>query len=243
MSKKEKNLLTFDLCHLTSAAQPLVIASHNKGKVVEIGELIAPLGIRVISATEANVDEPEETGDSFAANASLKSEYSSLKTGLVALADDSGLVVPAIGGAPGIYSARWAGPGKDFTMAFDRIQKELGDCPKAAYFVCMLALTIPKSPPLLGGRLGGGHSLEELSPKSPHSGPPPNGEGVTYLFEGRIDGTLTFPQRGEKGFGYDPIFIPDGHTETFAELDPHYKNTISHRAQAFSKFLAFLKDK
>ena len=195
----------------------LVIASHNKGKVQEIGELIAPLGIQVISATEANVDEPEETGDSFAANASLKSEYSSLKTGLVALADDSGLVVPAIGGAPGIYSARWAGPGKDFTMAFERIQKELGDLPKAAYFVCMLALTIPAS---FSKELAG-----------------------THLFEGRIHGTLTFPPRGEKGFGYDPIFIPEGHTETFAELDPHYKNTISHRAQAFSKFLAFLKDK
>jgi len=188
---------------------PLVIASHNAGKVVEIGKLIAPLGIKVISATDANVDEPEETGDSFAENAALKSEYSSQLTRFPALADDSGLVVPAIGGAPGIYSARWAGPNKNFTVAFDRIQKELGDKSAHAYFVCMLALTIP-------------------------------GSG-THLFEGRINGTLTFPPRGEKGFGYDPIFIPDGYDTTFAEFDPALKNRISHRAQAFAKFLDFLK--
>ena len=193
--------------HLT--AQPLVIASHNTGKVREIGELIAPLGIKVISATEAKVDEPEETGDSFAENAALKSEYSSVATGLPALSDDSGLVIPAIGGAPGIYSARWAGPDKDFNIAFNRIQKELGDKPGEAYFICVLALSIPGQP--------------------------------VELFEGRINGTLTFPPRGDKGFGYDPIFIPDGYDDTFAELDPNLKNTISHRAQAFDKFVSFLK--
>ena len=195
---------------------PLVIASHNKGKVREIGELISNLGIRVISASEANVDEPEETGDSFVENATLKSEYSAQITKLSALSDDSGLVVPAIGGAPGIYSARWAGPDKNFTMAFARIQKELGDLPDNAYFVCVLSLSIPAS-----------FSSEWAG---------------NYVFEGRIDGTLTFPPRGEKGFGYDPIFIPNGHTETFAELPPDYKNSISHRAQAFAKFLDFLKD-
>ena len=191
------------------AAQPLVIASHNAGKVREIGALIAPLGIRVISAAEASVDEPEETGDSFAANATLKSEYSARRTGLSALSDDSGLVIPALGGAPGIYSARWAGPDKNFTAAFDRIRKELGDKPADAYFICALALTIPA--------MG------------------------THIFEGRIDGTLTFPPRGEKGFGYDPIFIPEGFRETFAEIDPAVKNALSHRARAFAKFLAYLK--
>ncbi len=119
---------------------PLVIASHNAGKVKEIGALTAPLGIKVISASEANVDEPEETGDSFAENATLKSESSGVMTGKPALSDDSGLVVPAIGGAPGIYSARWAGPNKDFTMAFERIRKELADLPADAYFICVLAL-------------------------------------------------------------------------------------------------------
>ena len=195
---------------------PLVIASHNKGKVKEIGELISKLNIRVISATEANIDEPEETGDSFAENATLKSEYSAQKTGLPALSDDSGLVVPAIGGAPGIYSARWAGPDKNFTMAFDRIQKELDDLPPHAYFVCVLSLSIPTT---FSKELAGNH-----------------------IFEGRIDGSLVFPPKGDKGFGYDPIFIPEGHSETFAQLEPEYKNSISHRSRAFSKFLQFLRE-
>lgn len=188
--------------------QPLVIASHNKGKVLEIGELVVPLGIKVMSATQANISEPEETGDSFAANAALKAEHAAAHAKLPALADDSGLVVPAIGGAPGIYSARWAGPDKDFNIAFERIRKELGDKPANAYFVCALALWLPDS-------------------------------GV-HLFEGRIDGMLTFPPRGTKGFGYDPIFIPEGYTQTFAEIDPVEKNHISHRAHAFEKLLSFL---
>lgn len=192
------------------SGKPLVIASHNMGKVKEIGELIAPLGIRAISAGEANVIEPEETGDSFAENATLKSEHSLLSTGLPALADDSGLVVPAIGGAPGIYSARWAGPNKDFNVAFNRIRHELGEKPTDAYFICVLALSVP-----------GKH---------------------TEIFEGRIDGTLTFPPRGSKGFGYDPIFIPKGYDITFAEFDPALKNSISHRARAFAQFLDFLKE-
>jgi XTP/dITP diphosphohydrolase len=190
--------------------KPLVIASHNKGKVAEIGELIAPLGIRVISAAEANIPEPEETGDTFIANAELKSRHAQEATGHAALADDSGLVIPALGGAPGIYSARWAGPDKNFTAAFQRIQTELGTKPADAYFICVLALTLAN--------------------------------GQTHHFEGRIDGTLTFPPRGEKGFGYDPIFIPKGDTRTFAEIDPHTKNAMSHRAKAFEKFLTYLKD-
>ncbi len=194
---------------------PLVIASHNEGKVKEINALIAPLGIKAISAATAGVDEPEETGDTFAANAALKSEYSANHTKLPALSDDSGLVVPAIGGGPGIYSARWAGPGKDFSVAFERIQNELGDKPADAHFICVLALSIPHS---LSRALAG-----------------------TYIFEGRIDGKLTFPPRGDKGFGYDPIFIPENHDITFAEIDPATKNSMSHRARAFNKFLDFLK--
>lgn len=195
-------------------SQALVIASHNEGKVREIGELIAPLGIKVISAAQANITEPEETGDTFAENAALKAVHSSQSSGLPALADDSGLVIPAIDGAPGIYSARWAGPGKDFNVAFERIKKELalqapGLLTVNAYFISVLALSIP------------GKNIE--------------------LFEGRIDGILTFPPRGDKGFGYDPIFIPEGYEQTFAEIAPEIKNRISHRAKAFEKFLAYLK--
>lgn len=187
----------------------IIIASHNEGKVREIGELIAPLGIRAISATEAKISEPEETGTTFAENAALKAEHASQGSGMPSLADDSGLVVPGIGGQPGIYSARWAGPKKDFSVAFDRIKKELGDKPADAYFICLLALSIPGKD--------------------------------TELFEGRVDGMLTFPPRGDKGFGYDPIFIPNGYSITFGEFDPAEKNRISHRAQAFEKFLKQLK--
>lgn len=188
----------------------LVIASHNKGKVAEIGELLSPLSIQAISATEAGIDEPEETGSTFAENAALKADYSCTRSGLPALADDSGLVIPALSGAPGIYSARWAGPNKDFSIAFARIEKELGAQKNVpAYFNCTLALAIPEKP--------------------------------TQTFEGRIDGTLIFPPRGDKGFGYDPIFIPAGYTQTFAEIDPVEKNRISHRARAFASFLEYLK--
>ncbi|MDE3059612.1 MAG: RdgB/HAM1 family non-canonical purine NTP pyrophosphatase [Pseudomonadota bacterium] len=192
------------------AGQTLVIASHNAGKVEEIGEMLAPLSIRAISATEAEVAEPEETGSSFAENASLKSEHAAQASGLISLADDSGLVVPAIGGAPGIYSARWAGPGKDFSVAFKRIRTELGAKSPDAYFICTLALSVPGKD--------------------------------TQVFEGRIDGRLTFPPRGNKGFGYDPIFIPHGYDITFGEMDPMEKNRISHRARAFAEFLKSLKE-
>lgn len=187
----------------------LLIASHNEGKVLEIRALLAPFSIKIISAKEANVPEPEETGATFAENAALKAEHACAACGLPALADDSGLAVPAIGGAPGIYSARWAGEKKDFTVAFERIKSELDDKDAAAYFVCALALAMPK--------------------------------GKTEIFEGRIDGRLTFPPRGDKGFGYDPIFIPGGYAITFGEMDPEKKNAISHRALAFEKFQRFLK--
>ncbi len=188
----------------------IVIASHNKGKVREIGELLAPLGMRVVSAGEMNVDEPEETGSTFAENAILKAENTAAKTGLPALADDSGLAIPALGGAPGIYSARWAGADKDFASAFARIQKELPTANgAAAYFICSLCLVIPGAKP--------------------------------QIFEGRIDGTLTFPPRGEHGFGYDPIFIPEGYDITFAQMDAAKKHSMSHRARAFEKFVKYLE--
>ena len=193
--------------------EKLVIASHNEGKVAEFRELLAPLAIHVISAREASIVEPEETGETFSDNARLKSMHAASSARLPALADDSGLVVPAIGGQPGIYSARWAGPNKDFTVAFARIEQELaqqGLTTAPAYFICALSLSFP--------------------------------EGDTHIFEGRIDGMLTFPPRGEHGFGYDPIFIPDGENRTFAQIDAATKNSISHRARAFAKFMGFLKN-
>jgi len=193
----------------------IVIASHNKGKVREIGELLAPLGLSVVSASEMGVDEPEETGLTFSENAILKAVNTANKTGLPALADDSGLCVEDLDGAPGIYSARWAGENKDFTVAFARIQKELSNKnissanPKA-YFICSLCLAVPDTD--------------------------------TQIFEGRIDGVLTFPPRGEHGFGYDPIFIPDGYDMTFAEMNSKEKYAISHRARAFKKLLEYLEN-
>lgn len=190
----------------------LVIGSHNDGKLREIEALLAPLGITVRSAKALAISEPEETGASFAANADLKARHCTAACGLPCLSDDSGLVIPAIGGQPGIYSARWAGEAKDFSVAFTRIQNELNAARvplnSAAYFVCVLSLAMP--------------------------------DGSCTHFEGRIHGTLTFPPRGEKGFGYDPIFIPDGYTESFAQIAPEIKNKISHRANAFFKFLEYI---
>jgi XTP/dITP diphosphohydrolase len=192
---------------------PLVIATHNEGKAREIGELLAGIGIQVISAASLGLPEPEETGQTFAENAAIKSESAAKLSGHWALADDSGLCVTALDGAPGIYSARWAGPAKDFAVAFERIRNGLlarGSTPEgaAAYFICLLSLTSP--------------------------------EGITRSFEGRVDGTLTFPPRGTKGFGYDPIFIPAGHRSTFAEMEPAEKQAISHRARAFAAFTAYV---
>lgn len=187
----------------------LVIASHNEGKVREIRELLSPFKMKILSAGDADIPEPEETGTTFIENAELKARHAAMCSHLPALADDSGLSVPAIGGAPGIYSARWAGPKKDFATAFARIQSELGDKNSAAYFICVLSLALP--------------------------------DGTVHNFEGRIDGKLTFPPRGTFGFGYDPIFIPDGYAITFGEFDPVEKNRISHRARAFEKLSLFIK--
>ncbi len=188
------------------AGERLVIASHNPGKVAEIEELLRPYGVAAIGAGALGLPEPEETGASFEANAALKARAAAEASGLPALADDSGLVVPALGGAPGIYSARWAGPTKDFRIAMKRVQRELGDQSRQAHFVAVLALAWP--PTQHGGE-----------------------------FRGEVYGQLTWPPRGERGFGYDPIFVPDGHTMTFGEMAPEDKHHISHRARAFAKLV------
>ena len=185
----------------------LVIASHNAGKVREIGELLAPFGAEVVSAGALGLPEPEETGSTFAENAALKALAAARAADLPALADDSGLAVDALMGAPGIYSARWAGPTKDFGHAMKKIQEQMGNDPdRAAQFVCALALAWP--------------------------------DGHVETFEGTIKGVLVWPPRGDKGFGYDPVFQPNGHSDTFAEMPAAHKHAISHRAEAFHKLVA-----
>jgi XTP/dITP diphosphohydrolase len=183
----------------------LVIASHNPGKVEEISALLAPFAIDAVSAGALGIAEPEETGDSFEANAALKARAAAAASGLPAIADDSGLVVPALGGAPGIYSARWAGPAKDFRVAMQRVHRELGDRDRSARFVAVLALAWP--------------------------------DGDLELFRGEVAGKLVWPPRGERGFGYDPIFVPEGSGATFGEIDPARKHCVSHRARAFAKLV------
>ena len=187
------------------AGNRLVIASRNPGKVEEIAALLAPFAVETIAAGSLGISEPEETGDSFEANAALKARAAVEASGLPALADDSGLVVPALGGAPGIYSARWAGPARDFRVAMERVHRELGDKNRSAKFVAVLALVWP------GGNI--------------------------QLFRGEVEGSLTWPPRGDRGFGYDPIFIPIGANLTFGEIDPEEKHRISHRARAFAKLV------
>jgi XTP/dITP diphosphohydrolase len=184
----------------------LVIASHNKGKVREIAELLGAYVAHFPSAGELNLPEPDETETTFIGNAELKARTAATGSGMPALADDSGLVVPALGGAPGIYSARWAGLDKDFSVAMRRVETELGDGDPSAYFVCALSLAWP--------------------------------DGHTESVEGRIHGRLVFPGRGDRGFGYDPIFIMEGRDVTFAEMDPDEKHRISHRADAFAQLVS-----
>lgn len=184
----------------------IVLATHNPGKVVEIAELVEPLGISVRSAGELGLAEPEETGETFAENAAFKARAAAVGAGLPALADDSGLCVDALGGDPGIYSARWAGPDKDFRIAMERVHDALAGKASAAHFACALALAWP--------------------------------DGHVEAVEGRVDGRLTWPPRGEKGFGYDPVFVAEGYDITFGEMEPERKHAISHRADAFRKLLA-----
>ena len=186
----------------------LIVASHNQGKVREIKALLGPHGIEPVSAKELGLPEPDETGATFAANAELKARAAADAGHHPALADDSGLWVNALEGAPGIYSARWAGPAKDFRVAMARVEKELLEKKArdfSAKFVCALSLAMP--------------------------------HGEIQTFEGEIHGHLTFPARGTLGFGYDPIFVAQGFDQTFGEIDPHVKNAMSHRARAFEKLL------
>lgn len=184
----------------------LVIASHNQGKIREIGALLAPFSITVTSAAQYNLPEPDETGESFRENAELKARASAEVTGKWALADDSGLCVTALAGAPGIYSARWAGPDKNFQTAMEKIQDSVLEFEdRSAYFVCGLALAGP------------------------------NGE--MHYWEGRIDGQLCWPPRGQNGFGYDPMFVPEGYQESFGEMVADQKHKMSHRARAFDKMM------
>jgi XTP/dITP diphosphohydrolase len=184
----------------------LVVASHNPGKLAEMEALLAPFGVRTVGAGALGLPEPEETGATFEENAVLKARAAAEASGLLALADDSGLVVPALGGAPGIYSARWAGPDKDFRPAMERVQRDLGPQNRRAHFVAVLALAWP------------------------------DGEEATW--RGEAHGQLVWPPRGKLGFGYDPMFVPDGYEATFGEMGADLKHLISHRARAFAKLVA-----
>lgn len=186
----------------------LIIASHNDGKVREINDLLSPLGIEAAAAKKIGLADPEETGSTFAENAALKARAAAAASGLPALADDSGLAVTALAGAPGIFSARWAGEPRDFGLAMKKVETAVFDTGTedfTARFVCVLALAWP--------------------------------DGHAETFEGEVNGLLVFPPRGDKGFGYDPIFVPDGYHITFGEMEPEEKHSISHRADAFRKLM------
>ncbi len=186
----------------------LVLASHNAGKLREIAGLLRPFNVEVVNAGALGLPEPEETGATFIENAELKARAAALASGMVALSDDSGLCVAALDNQPGIYSARWAGPDKDFSLAMQRVEEELrrtGSANRRAHFVCALSLCWP--------------------------------DGHCETFQGEAHGQLVFPPRGGRGFGYDPIFIPDGYDITFGEMDPGAKHAISHRAMAFKRMI------
>lgn len=188
----------------------LVVATHNPGKARELAEILENR-FQLITAGELGLHEPEETEASFVGNALLKARAAADASGLPALADDSGLSVSALDGAPGVYSARWAGPGKDFAVAMQKVAERLEEAEsddRSAWFTCALALAWPHGP--------------------------------AVVVEGRIDGMLSFPPRGARGFGYDPIFMPQGHDLTFGEMEPAAKDAMSHRARAFAKLKAAL---
>lgn len=191
----------------------LLLATHNKGKVAEFAEMLEGMDIKLKSAADFDLPEPEETEDTFTGNAILKARAAMEAAGLPCLADDSGLAIDALGGAPGIHSARWAETenGRDFGVAMEKVNEKIGgiDGTQSAHFVAVLALLYP--------------------------------DGRKEIFEGTINGNLSWPPRGEKGFGYDPIFVPEGHDITFAEMDPAEKHAMSHRANAVAKFKKYLE--
>jgi len=190
----------------------LVIASHNPDKLREIGKLLAPYGLKIESAAELGLDEPQETGSTFEANAELKAVMAAIASGLPALADDSGLAVDALGGEPGVRSARWAGPDRDFVRAMREVEKRLVACGattpemRRARFVAVVCLASPS--------------------------------GKVETFRGEVAGTIVWPPRGRGGFGYDPMFQPDGEERTFAEMSTAEKHALSHRARALAAFAA-----
>lgn len=189
----------------------LVLATHNKGKIREIGALLAPFGVDVVSAGELGLEEPEETESTFAGNARIKAHYAAEKTGLPALSDDSGIIVDALGGAPGVYTADWAETpnGRDFALAMTKVwnllEQKHAPQPRRAHFNATLCLAWP--------------------------------DGHDEIFEGQVHGRVVWPMRGDNGFGFDPVFQPDGKEQTFGEMDPAEKHAMSHRSVAFAKFV------
>ncbi|QYI99650.1 RdgB/HAM1 family non-canonical purine NTP pyrophosphatase [Thalassovita mediterranea] len=189
----------------------LVAATHNKGKVRELKDLFEPVGMEVVSAIELDLDEPEETEQTFSGNALIKARAACKATGAPALSDDSGLEVDALGGMPGVHTALWAGEPRDFYVAMEKVEtllKESGATDRTARFVSTLAVVWP--------------------------------DGHEEVFEGTVEGEIVWPPRGEKGFGFDPVFVAKGETETFGEMDPAKKHAMSHRAEAFAKLKAAL---
>lgn len=188
----------------------LVAATHNPGKARELAALLEGR-FTVLTAADVGLSEPEETESTFVGNALLKARHAAQASGKIALADDSGMSVAALDGAPGIYSARWAGPEKDFALAIAKVEErvvETGSDDRGAWFTCALAVAWP--------------------------------DGPAVVVEGRVDGTLVFPPRGLRGFGYDPVFLPEGESLTFGEMDPEAKDAISHRTRAFDLLKAAL---
>lgn len=197
---------------MLKAGDRLLVATHNAGKLEEIADLLAPYRVAIVGAKALGLPEPEETEATFVGNARLKAHAAARASGMVALADDSGLAVDALGGAPGVYTADWATTptGRDFTIGMARVWRELeavgASEPRRAQFCCTLVLAAPS--------------------------------GEDQVFEGRAHGRLVWPGRGDQGHGFDPIFLPDGHTQTFGEMDRWAKNRLSHRADAFAKLVA-----
>ncbi len=190
----------------------LVIATHNAGKLREIAELLNPFGIETVSAGQLGLEEPPETEETFAGNARIKAHHAARQTGLPALSDDSGIVVDALDGAPGVHTADWAETphGRDFPMAmkkvWDLLEERQAPFPRTARFVCTLCLAWP--------------------------------DGHDEIFEGKVEGQIVWPMRGTRGFGFDPVFLPEGESETFGEMDPQRKHAMSHRARAFAAMVA-----
>ncbi len=201
----------------------LLLATHNEGKVEEFREMFSVLDIEVKSAADFDLAEPNETESTFVGNALIKARAACEATGLPSLADDSGLCIDALNGAPGVYTADWAETeghgqsGRDFNIAMERVHRELGDIKgdETAHFIAVLALVYPDA----------------------------NGTLCEETFEGRFDGTLTWPMRGDKGHGYDPIFVPNGYDMTAAEMEPSDKNATSHRAKAVARFVNYLSSR